>query len=84
MKPDAIAMLLDEEYVVTSKANRMGVQLEGKAIDTGIETLLSEATAHGAIQIPPSGRPVVLLNVEQDDWTPARWYLDGAMRGCLR
>jgi len=65
MKPDAIAMLLGEEFLVTSKANRMGVQLEGKAIDTGIETLLSEATAHGAIQIPPSGRPVVLLNDRQ-------------------
>ena len=65
MKPDAIAMLLEEEFLVTSKANRMGVQLEGKAIDTGIETLLSEATAHGAIQIPPSGRPVVLLNDRQ-------------------
>ncbi len=65
MKPDAIAMLLEEEFLVTSKANRMGVQLEGKTIDTGIETLLSEATAHGAIQIPPSGRPVVLLNDRQ-------------------
>ena len=65
MKPDAIAMLLEEEFLVTSKANRMGVQLEGKAIDTGIETLLSEATAHGAIQIPPSGCPVVLLNDRQ-------------------
>ena len=65
MKPDAIATLLEEEFLVTSKANRMGVQLDGKAIDTGIETLLSEATAHGAIQIPPSGRPVVLLNDRQ-------------------
>lgn len=65
MQPDATAKLCEEEFVVTSKANRMGVQLEGNRIYTGIETLLSEATTHGAIQIPPNGRPVVLLNDRQ-------------------
>ncbi len=65
MRSDATAALCEEEFLVTSKANRMGVELEGNRIDTGIETLLSEATIHGAIQIPPSGRPIVLLNDRQ-------------------
>ena len=41
------------------------MQLEGIRLDTGIETLLSEATTHGAIQIPPGGHPIVLLNDRQ-------------------
>ena len=65
MQPDATAKLCEGEFVVTSRANRMGVQLEGNRIDTGIKTLLSEATTHGAIQIPPNGRPIVLLNDRQ-------------------
>ena len=65
MKPEAIAVLCEDDFAVTSKANRMGVQLEGIRLDTGIETLLSEATTHGAIQIPPGGHPIVLLNDRQ-------------------
>ena len=65
MQPDATAALCENDFVVTPKANRMGVQLEGSRIDTGIETLLSEATTHGAIQIPPGGHPIVLLNDRQ-------------------
>ena len=65
MKPEATAALCEDDFVVTPKANRMGVQLEGIRLDTGIETLLSEATTHGAIQIPPGGHPIVLLNDRQ-------------------
>lgn len=65
MQPDVIAALCENDFVVTPKANRMGAQLEGSRLDTGIETLLSEATTHGAIQIPPGGQPIVLLNDRQ-------------------
>ncbi|MGI9313920.1 MAG: biotin-dependent carboxyltransferase family protein [Luminiphilus sp.] len=61
----AIKDLLQSDYVVTPKANRMGVTLAGATIETGIQTLLSEATCHGAIQIPPDGQPIVLLNDRQ-------------------
>ena len=61
----AIKSLLQSDYVVTPKANRMGVTLTGATIETGIHTLLSEATCHGAIQIPPDGKPIILLNDRQ-------------------
>ena len=43
----------------------MGARLEGPALETGITQLWSEATCLGAIQVPPDGRPIVLLNDRQ-------------------
>lgn len=61
----AIKSLLADEFVVTPKANRMGVTLDGQRLQSGLTTLLSEATCHGAIQVPPDGNPIVLLNDRQ-------------------
>ena len=43
----------------------MGVKLSGPVLDSGIESLLSEATCYGAIQVPPDGAPIILLNDRQ-------------------
>ncbi len=61
----AVRSLLEGEFKVTSRANRMGVALSGELVDTGITSLLSEATCHGAIQLPGDGNPIVLLNDRQ-------------------
>ncbi len=61
----AIRSFLEGEFKVTSRANRMGVALSGEPIDTGVTSLLSEATCYGAIQLPGDGSPIVLLNDRQ-------------------
>ena len=65
LSENAIKNLLQSDYIVTPKANRMGITLAGASIETEIQTLLSEATCHGAIQIPPDGNPIILLNDRQ-------------------
>ena len=62
---EAIKGLLAEEFIVTARANRMGVTLNGAQLRSGIASLYSEATCHGAIQVPPDGNPIILLNDRQ-------------------
>ncbi|SNY56613.1 biotin-dependent carboxylase uncharacterized domain-containing protein [Arsukibacterium tuosuense] len=52
-------------YKVTPKADRMGVKLSGPAISCSSTSLLSEGICYGAVQIPPDGQPIVLLNDRQ-------------------
>lgn len=51
-----------QSYVVSSNSNRVGVRLEGTPLERAREgELASEGMALGAIQIPPSGLPVIFL-----------------------
>ena len=52
-------------FTLSSRVNRMAACLEGEPLNTGIEQLYSEATCLGAVQIPPNGQPIVLLNERQ-------------------
>ena len=50
------------EYRVTNQCDRMGCRLEGSSVESTCPNLLSEGISLGAIQIPPDGQPIVLLN----------------------
>jgi biotin-dependent carboxylase-like uncharacterized protein len=52
-------------YRVSERCDRMGYRLEGPAIRCQTEGILSEGICHGAIQLPPDGQPIVLLNDRQ-------------------
>lgn len=52
-------------YQVTASCDRMGYKLSGSAIHCASRTLLSEGISLGAVQIPPDGQPIVLLNDRQ-------------------
>ncbi len=52
-------------FRVSERCDRMGYRLEGPTIDCDIDGILSEGICHGAIQIPPDGQPIVLLNDRQ-------------------
>ncbi|WP_445767139.1 5-oxoprolinase subunit C family protein [Rheinheimera sp.] len=52
-------------YTVTPQADRMGYKLNGTAIKCQQRSLLSEGICYGAVQIPPDGQPIVLLNDRQ-------------------
>jgi biotin-dependent carboxylase-like uncharacterized protein len=62
---DARDMLISKPYRVSARGDRMGVRLEGGDVQTGMSQLWSEGTCLGAIQIPPDGQPIVLLNDRQ-------------------
>lgn len=52
-------------YTVSSQSDRMGYKLSGSAIVCDTTQLLSEGISYGAVQIPPDGQPIVLLNDRQ-------------------
>ncbi|ARF18233.1 biotin-dependent carboxyltransferase family protein [Sporosarcina ureae] len=54
--------LVSEPYVVTPQSNRMGLRLEGQALSlTEKLELLSEGVTFGTVQIPPNGKPIILM-----------------------
>ncbi len=59
---DAIATLYDTVWTVSNHADRVGARLEGPALDrVRAGELASEGMVPGALQVPPSGRPTILL-----------------------
>jgi antagonist of KipI len=54
--------LTGESFAVSPDSDRMGVRLDGPELKRQDETdLISEAVAPGTIQVPPSGKPILLL-----------------------
>ena len=59
----ALDRLAEVEFRVSSQSNRLGYRLEGAHIneETGGEGLISIPMPAGALQIPPSGEPILLM-----------------------
>jgi biotin-dependent carboxylase-like uncharacterized protein len=58
----AIATLLAAEYRISASADRMGMRLDGPRLaHAGVWDIVSDGIATGAIQVPGSGQPIVLL-----------------------
>lgn len=61
-RPGAWEVLTGETYVVTSDSNRVGVRLDGPVLGRAVAAELpSEGLVRGAVQVPPSGLPLVFL-----------------------
>jgi biotin-dependent carboxylase-like uncharacterized protein len=59
---DALERLCAAPYVVTEESNRIGLRLDGDPPERlRDDELPSEGMVLGAVQVPPGGRPVVLL-----------------------
>ncbi|HEX6989277.1 MAG TPA: 5-oxoprolinase/urea amidolyase family protein [Bacillota bacterium] len=58
---DALETFFGSTYTVTPASDRTGVRLAGPAVARAELEMLSEGQALGAVQIPPDGRPIVLL-----------------------
>ncbi|WP_444875961.1 carboxyltransferase domain-containing protein [Arthrobacter agilis] len=59
---DGLARLCGTSWTVTAQSNRIGLRLDGPALERTREgELPSEGTVRGALQIPPSGLPVLFL-----------------------
>ncbi|GAB3603710.1 5-oxoprolinase subunit B/C family protein [Microbacterium aureliae] len=58
----ALEGLFDSVWTVSSRADRVGIRLEGPELErTRTGELPSEGMVPGALQVPPSGRPTVLM-----------------------
>lgn len=54
--------LVSADFTVTPDSNRMGARLDGPLLwREDRSDLISEAVAPGTIQVPPSGKPILLL-----------------------
>jgi len=63
---EGIKTFLSQTYTVTAEFDRMGCRLEGEVIqhkDGG--DIISDGIAFGAIQVPSSGKPIIMLGDRQ-------------------
>jgi biotin-dependent carboxylase-like uncharacterized protein len=59
---DAWGLLVRARYTVSPQSNRMAYRLDGPILaHIGSADILSEAMPYGAIQVPASGQPILLL-----------------------
>ena len=60
--PEAIEVLQRTRFTVTSQSDRMGYRLTGATIPRVEDReMISDATFAGALQVPPSGDPILLM-----------------------
>ena len=63
--PESVRTFYNSAYQVTEESNRMGLRLEGPALDTPQSgQMTSEGVSLGAIQVPAGRKPIILF-VEQ-------------------
>lgn len=64
--PAGISTFFSSAYTVTNRSDRMGCTLEGPAVEcAGKNDIISDGIPLGAIQIPASGKPIVMLSDHQ-------------------
>lgn len=60
--PGGVSAFLSGVYTVTPEFDRMGCRMEGPEIEhAGPADILSDGIAFGAVQVPDSGQPIVML-----------------------
>lgn len=59
----SLECLTSDSFLVSPDSDRMGIRLDGPRLERREDVdLLSEAVAPGAVQVPPSAKPILLLN----------------------
>ena len=61
--PAGLRTLLESTYTVSQASDRMGMRLEGPPLEHSAKgyNIVSDGIAHGSIQVPGNGLPIVLL-----------------------
>lgn len=57
--------VFNSTWTIDSRADRMGIRLLGAALQYQGAPMISEGIPLGAVQVPPDGQPIVLLNDRQ-------------------
>lgn len=55
----------NQPWQVDDRADRMGVRLTGPPLACRVTSMISEGIGLGAVQVPPDGQPIALLNDRQ-------------------
>src|SRR5207244_272522 len=59
---DAVEVLQSAPYVIANHSDRMGFLLEGPPLTLArADDMISDATMLGALQVPSSGQPILLM-----------------------
>lgn len=59
---DTLRTLQSASYAIDPQSDRMGFRLEGAVLAHARQTeMISDATPMGALQVPPSGQPILLM-----------------------
>ena len=62
LTPESRELLFRTEFRVGAQSDRMGFRLEGPALEVSEPTeLLSEGVTFGTVQLPPGGKPIILM-----------------------
>lgn len=65
-RPDAYPIMAGSAYLVSPRSDRMGVRLEGPILPHAAGAdIISDGMPLGGIQVPPDGKPIVLLRGRQ-------------------
>jgi len=62
---DSLYRAFNHEWQVDTRADRMGIRLKGPVLQCHMKTMISEGINLGAVQVPPDGQPIILLNDRQ-------------------
>jgi antagonist of KipI len=58
---DTRSALIASRYTIGAQSNRMGYRLDGRRLEAPKDELISGVTPMGALQVPPSGQPILLM-----------------------
>lgn len=61
LTPEGRRALLGPSFTVSPQSDRMGFRLQGPEIEIKTGELISSGLVAGAVQVPPSGQPIVLM-----------------------
>ncbi|MBF0675827.1 biotin-dependent carboxyltransferase family protein [Pseudomonas sp.] len=61
---DALQHLLDQRWLISPHSDRMGVRLNGEALQAP-RLQWSQGVVSGTIQVPPDGQPIILMTDRQ-------------------
>ena len=62
MEPDSVRSFLSETWRVGASSDRVGCRLEGPRLrHRGTAEIVSDGMLPGSVQVPPDGRPIVML-----------------------
>ncbi|MGX5913850.1 biotin-dependent carboxyltransferase family protein [Aliidiomarina sp. Khilg15.8] len=62
---EAWQQVLHQPFELDVRSDRMGARLLGDGIDSPQLNMFSEGISYGAVQVPPDGQPIVMLNDRQ-------------------
>ncbi|MEW6350316.1 MAG: biotin-dependent carboxyltransferase family protein [Thermodesulfobacteriota bacterium] len=61
---EGLELFFTDTFTVSAQADRMGYRLDGPTITGKVEmttSIISEASVPGGVQVPPDGRPIIIL-----------------------